>query len=633
MKRYLKIVIGVTISICFCAIFHSCTKDKEKEPTLPVLSTATISGITTTEAISGGTITSDGGSAVTACGVCWSTTENPTTASTRTTDGAGSGSFTSSLTGLAANTHYFVRAYATNSAGTAYGNQLNFTSAQSPGIIGFNPDLTYGTLTDIEGNEYKTITIGSQTWMAENLKTTKYNDGSDVPSVTDNSLWFNLTTPAYSWYENDNSKKDIYGALYNWYAVNRGNLCPAGWHIPTDAEWTILSTYLGGESIAGGKLKETGTAHWNPNTDASNSSGFTALPGGMRGNGGYFFDMGYYSGYWWSATESWGRTIYCRSADISSLTDNNTAGYSVRCVQGDPEPATLPTVTTSPVANVTTSTAISGGVVKSNAGASITSRGVCWSTSENPTIADQKTTDDTGAGHFESQIAGLSANTTYYVRAYAINVAGTAYGDQMILKTMTGTVTDIDGNVYKTVTIGDQLWMAENLKSTRYQNGDVIPDVADDNTWFNLATGARCTNNYIDNYSSVYGLLYNWYAASDIRNICPTGWHVPSDNEWTALTTYLGDAATAGGKLKEVGTSHWIDPNAEATNETGFTALPDGWRGPYGFSSALDWGFWWSATESDATVAWHIILFTYDPELNRSANDKKNGFSVRCLKD
>ncbi len=486
---------------------------------------------------------------------------------------------------------------------------------------------------DGDGNNYPVVQIGAQIWMAENLKTTKFNDGSSIPIETNNTAWFNLTTFAYCWYENDISKRDQYGALYNWHTVNRGNLCPAGWHIPDDDEWTVLTTFLGGESVAGGKLKETGTAHWSPNTDASNETGFTALPGGMRGNGGYFFDLGYYGGYWWSATENWGRIIFCRSRDISSLYDASTTGCSVRCVKGEPEPAALPTVTTTAPANVTTTIANSGGVAKCNVGASITSRGICWSTSANPTTADSKTNDGTGAGSFTSQIDGLSSNTTYYIRAYAVNSAGTAYGDQLILKTMTGTVTDIDGNIYQTVTIDNRIWMAQNLKTTHYQNGNGIPDVADDNTWYNLSTGARCTNPYINNYSGIYGLLYNWFAVSDNRNVCPAGWHVPSDDEWTALITYLGGGSSAGGKLKEAGSSHWMFPNTDATNESGFTALPDGARGPYGFSSALDWGFLWSASENDATTAWHIILFTYDATVNKPPNSKTNGFSVRCIKD
>jgi uncharacterized protein (TIGR02145 family) len=631
MKNFKKIIVCLFISAGLAAIIHSCKN--EKEPVLAVLTTSEVTAVTQSSATSGGNITDDGGSEVTMRGVCWSETEKPTTASAKTSEGTGSGSFSSNLTGLTANTKYYVRAYAINKAGTAYGNQVDFTTGNSAEGINFNPDLTYGAVSDIDGNEYKTIGIGSQTWMAENLKTTRLNDGSSIPLVTGNDSWFNLTTLAYCWYDNNVSKKVVYGALYNWYAVNMGNLCPVGWHIPTDDEWRVLSDYLGGEAIAGGKLKETGTAHWNPNAGATNASGFTAIPGGMRGNGGYFFDLGYNGGYWWSATENWCRFIDCRSTFISSLTDVNTTGFSVRCVLGEPEPPTLPAVTSVPPSQVTTGGAYSGGVVRTNAGASITERGVCWSTSPHPTTADKKTSDGTGAGAFTSIIDGLSANTTYYVRAYATNVAGTGYGDQIIIKTMTGAITDIEGNTYMTVTINNRLWMAENLKTTKYQNGDPIPDVADDNAWINLSNGARCTNSYLENYSAIYGLLYNWYAVADNRNICPAGWHVPAESEWADLITYLGGGDTAGGKLKEAGTSHWILPNADATNESGFTALPDGERGPYGFDTALDWGFWWSATENDAATSWHIILFTYDGTVSISANNKVDGFSVRCIQD
>jgi len=144
-----------------------------------------------------------------------------------------------------------------------------------------NPPLT--TITDIDGNVYHTVTIGTQVWMVENLKTTKYNDGSSIPLVPVDSVWVKLSTPAYCWYDNNIEYKNTYGALYNWYTIQTGKLCPAGWHIPTEADLNTLATYLGGPSVAGGKLKETGTSHWeSPNTAATNESGFTAYAGGLR---------------------------------------------------------------------------------------------------------------------------------------------------------------------------------------------------------------------------------------------------------------------------------------------------------------------------------------------------------------
>ena len=146
------------------------------------------------------------------------------------------------------------------------------------GDIVFNPNITYGSITDIDGNTYKTVTIGTQTWMAENLKVTKYNDGIAIPNVTDNTAWRELTTGALCDYGNTPSNSETYGKLYNWHAVNTGKLCPTGWHVPSDAEWTELTDYLGGTSVAGDKLKETGSTHWsNLRTGATNETGFTAL--------------------------------------------------------------------------------------------------------------------------------------------------------------------------------------------------------------------------------------------------------------------------------------------------------------------------------------------------------------------
>jgi uncharacterized protein (TIGR02145 family) len=199
-------------------------------------------------------------------------------------------------------------------------------------------------VSDIDGTVYNTTVIGTQVWMAENLKTTKYNDNSTIPLVTDASAWAASTTPAYCWQNNDAATyKATYGALYNWYVVdatsNGGkNVCPTGWHVPTDAEWTTLTTYLGGVSVAGGKLKETGLTHWfDPNTGATNETGFTALPGGARNNNGTYGDVKV-GGYWWSSTETWTTYawygyIYYNGTDVNSSNSPERNGFSVRCVR------------------------------------------------------------------------------------------------------------------------------------------------------------------------------------------------------------------------------------------------------------------------------------------------------------
>jgi uncharacterized protein (TIGR02145 family) len=198
----------------------------------------------------------------------------------------------------------------------------------------------------------------------------------------------------------------------------------------------------------------------------------------------------------------------------------------------------------------------------------------------------------------------------------------------------TGTVTDVDGNVYKTVKIGTQWWMAENLKTIHYRNGVSVPNVTDNTQWSNLTTGAYCDYNNISSNSTIYGKLYNWYAVVDSRNLCPTGWHIPTDAEWTTLITYLGGDGVAGGKLKETGTVHWLSPNTGATNEKGFNALPGGASNSNGSFSGITYGgFWWSSTEYTVTDAWHSNMLYGTSNVYRVSSSKAGGLSVRCVKD
>ena len=198
-------------------------------------------------------------------------------------------------------------------------------------------------ITDAENNTYKTVTIGTQQWMAENLKVTKYNDGTAIPNITDNTQWSNLTTGAWSYYNNDVANNAKYGKLYNWYAVSpttngNKNVCPTGWHVPTDAEWTVLTNYLGGETVAGGKMKEVGTTSWNsPNIDATNTSLFTGLPGGYRDGSGNYGNVGGI-GDWWSSTEydtyfAWARYLGYSDGDAYRDNYDKRDGFSVRCLR------------------------------------------------------------------------------------------------------------------------------------------------------------------------------------------------------------------------------------------------------------------------------------------------------------
>ena len=211
----------------------------------------------------------------------------------------------------------------------------------------FNPEKSYGTVTDREGNIYKTITIGTQTWMAENLRTTIYRNGKSIPEVTDNATWITITEGAYCSYHNSRNADTIltFGRLYNWYAVSDSqNIAPEGWHVPSDEEWATLISFLGGDSNAGEKLKETGILHWFQNPYSTNESGFTALPAGYRYvAAGEFVGLGLIS-FWWSSTEAdtawydnplWARYRYVGYLDPACGRGNwiKQLGFSVRCIK------------------------------------------------------------------------------------------------------------------------------------------------------------------------------------------------------------------------------------------------------------------------------------------------------------
>jgi uncharacterized protein (TIGR02145 family) len=327
-RKSLSILLSELVFVSLIMLV-SCSKDKSDGPsTAPEVTTTTPNNIAQTSADCGGDVTSDGGVSVTARGVCWGANPIPTIDDNITTNGTGQGSFTCSLAGLTGQTLYYIRAYATNSVGTGYGEILSFTTTDS-----------VGTLIDIDGNTCRTVKINGLWWMAENLRVTHYRNGIAIPNEPDSAAWGNLSTDAYCNINNSASAAAIYGKLYNFYAVNDTSLlAPAGWHVASDAEWQNLINIAGGDAIAGGKLKEAGLAHWiTPNEGATNEFGFTALPGGFRFESGQFYGLQAHGNFWTSTGASgvtaYYRFMHCTNAEVAHFTSGLKAGFAVRCVK------------------------------------------------------------------------------------------------------------------------------------------------------------------------------------------------------------------------------------------------------------------------------------------------------------
>ena len=420
---------------------------------LPTITTATISNIAQNTATGGGNVTSDGGASVTAKGVCWSTSQNPTASNSHTTDGTGSGSFSSSITSLTANTIYYVRAYATNSAGTAYGSQVSFTSLQNATI----PTVTTATISNIAqttatggGNVTSdggaSVTAKGVCWSTSQnptISNSHTTDGSGTGAFISDITGLTLYTTYYVRAYATNSAGTAYGSQVSFTSLQSISI-PT---VTTTAISNIAQTIATSGGIVtsdGGSAVTTKGICWstsqNPTTsnsytaDGTGTGAFSSSIVGLTANTIY-----YVRAY---ATNSAG-TAYGSQVNFTTLPN-----------------ATIPTVTTATISNIAQTTATSGGNVTSDGGASVTAKGVCWSTSQNPTTSNSHTTDGIGTGSFSSSITGLTANTNYYVRAYATNSAGTAYGSQVNFTTLpnattpTVTATTISNITQTTATSG-----------------------------------------------------------------------------------------------------------------------------------------------------------------------------------
>ena len=610
--------------------------------TPPVVTTAPVSNVAYTTATCGGNVTGDGGKPVTQRGVCWNLSPNPTISHYKTIDGDSTGAFVSQLTNLIANRTYYVRAYATNSKGTSYGEQFSFTTVMAGAplvttlaagnlsetgavlhgevtnqgntpvsVRGFcfgtepNPDFTDDTIRSGSGtgmfNAQLSNLLPQTTYyvraFATNSASTTF--GNEISFFTMSYTPATVTTSSITGIGCDN-------------ATGGGNVTSQG-NSPVTARGICLS------------IKPNPTLEDTVFTEGSGPGSFSIEINNLVPLTTYY-------------VRAWA---------------TNTSGTSYGIQRTFTTPACLPaTVITNSITGITSNSATGGGNVTNGGNSTITARGVCWSTSSNPTLNDAHTIEAGGTGSFTSAITGLNELTAYYVRAYATNGGGTSYGNEVMFTTTAficgQTLYDArDGQSYTTVQIGDQCWMAENLNiGTMIQGSNNMTD--------NGVIEKYCYENSTDN-CDVYGGLYQWNemmsynTAPESQGSCPDGWHLPNDESWTILTNFLSNQSiyqcnnNSGYIAKSLAsTTNWLNStstcnvgnNPASNNETGFTGHPAGTRSTSGtFFEQTRRAYWWSSSQNGSLSAWYRYLVYNSPNTWQGSDTKAMGYSIRCLKN
>jgi uncharacterized protein (TIGR02145 family) len=724
-----------------------------------------------------GNILNDGGKTISRRGFCWSTSANPDLSNSFIQTGSGSGAFSGSLSGLSPSTTYYLRAYAGTATEVWYGNEITISvgntmhTCGTPGV--HNAAKTYGTMIDQDGNSYKTIRVGNQVWMAENLKTAHYRNGDEIPLVVDSIQWEIIDQGAASWYKNDSAKYACpFGKLYNGITtVDPRGLCPVGWHVPSETEWENFYAQNGGDPgffmSKGGP--EICCGYWQPR---SNSSGFSALVSGARysffPNDSYIDSgKGFIGGgpFLWSSSESDSYLGYLYSPGSGFFSEQGSVhtypkpcGFSVRCVQDTVATGSITGMQCSEMvlsgngltqflsaSELQVSIPYSGGNGASYNEQIIPSTGVTGLCAR--LIPDRfnqgagslilrigGTPKTAGTAHFLLQLGGISCgfqlevapnplvvncgaarierqvtplfpsstvkNLSVFckipyagamdpvfipstqVQGLWANLARSGISDELSfiisgkpassgtavfqipigqgcsfsipVDTATSaacgfpavhhpdvaffdTVSDQDGNVYRTIRIGSQLWMAENLRSGRYKNGDLIPVKSNLNDWGDTTLGATC---WYNNDSSAnhcpFGRLYNHYAVQDERGLCPAGWRVAGSEDFGTLFSGLNGIQGLGcesiyalpSALKSK--AQWEAGFNCASNFSGFSTLPGGFRNglpEQDYNGQGQHASWWlyGYPGSYYTGLGSDILF--------GTENAAQGRSVRCIKD
>jgi hypothetical protein len=607
---------------------------------LPTVTTTVVTYVTQGTAVSGGNVTSGGGGSVTARGVCWNTSSNPTTVNDHTSDGSGTGAFASSLNTLNPNTLYYVRAYATNSVGTAYGNEVNFTTQSSLScgdsftilhsisheVAPVEKTVTYETVTNIPGEP-------SKCWITSNLgadhEATAVNDAMEASAG-----WY-WQFNSQQGYKHDGGTRTpntawVSGISENSNWVGSKDPCTielgSQWRIPTLTEWTNVN-------VAGGWIDWNGP--WN-SALKMHAGGYLEYSNGslnLRGSLG-----SYWSSSQISYSNGWNLDFTNVHFSMTSLT--KACGLNTRCIS-DLTATGLPTVTTVDVTNITPFTAISGGNITLGGGGAVNAKGVCFSTSSNPTTADNHTTDGSGTGFFASSLNTLNPNTLYYLRAYATNDIGTAYGNEVSFITPSsllcgesftifhslshgvapaektviyGTVTNIPGE-------NSKCWITCNLGADHQANA--VNDASEASAgwyWqFNRQQGYKHDGGTrTPNTAWISGISENsnWIATNDPCTIeLGNGWHIPTSTEWTNVD----DAG---------GWTDWTGPwfSALKLHGAGYLEYYDGSLTGRGLGTD-----YWSSTENDNSHGYQLISNSGSCFIR--GDYKSYAFPIRCLRE
>jgi uncharacterized protein (TIGR02145 family) len=628
-KTYLQIILLITI---LALSFTGCKE--EIIPEVPTVITFPVSDIDHQSATCGGSINSE--SLLTVRGICWSTTQQtPTINDTISTEGNETGSFSSYLQNLIPDTTYYVRAYATNSVGTGYGSTMKFRTKKASIQVVTLP-ITEISLTSATGaaqiSSDKGVVVTERGLCWSTLPYPTINNSNVLAGQGEGSFTAILTelTANTIYYLRAYAKAGdltIYGSVIIFktrqIALNVTTL-------PV-TEITQTTAKCGG--IVSCDIPTSVTAYgvcWSTTDNPTIADSKT--PVGI-GDGSF-------SSYITSLT---GNTTYYFRAYATNI-EGTTYG-STMTFKTSP---TVPTMSTLAVNNIVVGSAKCDIKILSNGGAPITTYGVCYGTTPNPSLSNYNsyTSSFTITDNSTHTITALIAYTKYYVRAYATNSVGTAYGNDLEFvakgteanngiifnsNLSYGTVSDNEGNSYKTITIGTQTWMAENLRATKFRNGDVIPQTSSDSQDLTIEETPIYQWEVLN--PLVYGRLYTWFAATDSRNICPEGWHIPTDAEWNTLTDYIGGISGSADKMREVGTTHWTGTN-NATNSSGFTALPSGYIQATTFETFVSGsGVWWSSTSPKVESATCRNIYGSFANVQKPNYSKKFGVAIRCVKD